>query len=329
MRRAVAKRDAFLLFAATADTPLRMRHLRNGRLARARHMTPGRPGAALLPDSRSCAPRSSNDSRRASRRRARARPSACRGAASRAGPGRRASVRGSTAWRRAWLIARFIDEAARFVWLDQPGKRPKTALGFDFDGASFSHRRRKVTFEVVTHSFGLEDDPALRRPASCALHRRRRRPGDEAAGLETMIRGLQAQHADDDALLAAALRCSTRCTPRFQERQHDASIRTHRSWRATARACAVTFRQAFGYWLQARLHQLRRAGRADRDHAPGAGRAAALDLGAALPARAQLLHGAARPRGAAARDLHRLADAPHLGRHRRRRPVRAAVARSS
>ena len=32
------------------------------------------------------------------------------------------------------------------------------------------------------------------------------------------------------------------------------------------------------------------------------------------------------PGGAATRDLHRLADAPHLGRHRRRRAVRAAVA---
>jgi hypothetical protein len=27
---------------------------------------------------------------------------------------------------------------------------------------------------------------------------------DEAAGVETIIRGLQAQHADDDALLAAS-----------------------------------------------------------------------------------------------------------------------------
>ena len=58
-----------------------------------------RPASALPPDSRSCAPRSSNDSLRASRHRARARPSACRGAASRAGPGRRASAPGSIALR--------------------------------------------------------------------------------------------------------------------------------------------------------------------------------------------------------------------------------------
>jgi chromate transporter len=77
---------------------------------------------------------------------------------------------------------------------------------------------------------------------------------------------------------------------------------------------------------EARLHQLRRPRRADRHHAPGAGGEAALDFRAAFPARPQLLHGAARPRGDPARHLHRLAAAPHLGRHRRRHPVRAAVA---
>ena len=78
---------------------------------------------------------------------------------------------------------------------------------------------------------------------------------------------------------------------------------------------------------EARLPQLRRPRRADRAHAPRAGRAPALDLREALPARAQLLHAAARPRGAAARDLHRLADAPHARRHRGGRALRPAVAR--
>src|SRR6266700_6054564 len=64
---------------------------------------------------------------------------------------------------------------------------------------------------------------------------------------------------------------------------------------------------------QARLRQLRRPDRADRDHAPGSGRAETLDLGEAFPARAQLLHGAAWTGGPAARHLYRLDDAPHLG----------------
>ena len=42
----------------------------------------------------------------------------------------------------------------------------------------------------------------------------------------------------------------------------------------------------------------------------------------AVPACAQLLHAVAGPRGAAARDLYRLADAPHAGRDHGRRPLR-------
>jgi hypothetical protein len=39
----------------------------------------------------------------------------------------------------AWLIKRFIDRKARFSWIDAPKDRPKGALGFDFDGADFTH----------------------------------------------------------------------------------------------------------------------------------------------------------------------------------------------
>src|SRR5438105_5566689 len=78
---------------------------------------------------------------------------------------------------------------------------------------------------------------------------------------------------------------------------------------------------------EARLRELRRPGRADRDHAPRACRASSLDLRAALPARAQLLHAAPRPRGATARDLHRLAPAWLPWRHRRGRALRRAIAR--
>src|SRR5439155_1361286 len=39
----------------------------------------------------------------------------------------------------AWLIRRFIDPRARFRWLRKPTDCPKTALGFDFDGAEFTH----------------------------------------------------------------------------------------------------------------------------------------------------------------------------------------------
>lgn len=106
----------------------------------------------------------------------------------------------------AWLVRRFIDRQPTFVWLADPKKRPRSALGYDFDGATFTHVGDRVTFEVVAESFGLLGDPALQRLG--ALVRCidvGGPPIDEAPGLEMLIRGLQARHADDDALLAAAL----------------------------------------------------------------------------------------------------------------------------
>lgn len=107
----------------------------------------------------------------------------------------------------AWLIRRFIDRHARFVWLAPKAKPPKSAMGFDFDGATFTHVAGKVTFEVIAASFGLDSDEALRRIGE-AVHYIDvgGAASDEAAGIEAMVRGLQAAHDDDDALLDAALR---------------------------------------------------------------------------------------------------------------------------
>jgi hypothetical protein len=106
----------------------------------------------------------------------------------------------------AWLILRFIDGSARFLWLDHPKKCPKAALGFDFDGARFTHVGDKVTFEVVSQTFGLDEDIGLRRMSELVhFIDVGGIPVDEAAGVETLVRGLQAQHTEDDALLKAAL----------------------------------------------------------------------------------------------------------------------------
>ena len=66
-------------------------------------------------------------------------------------------------------MLRFIDASARIAWLKPAGKPPKTALGFDFDGATFSHVAGKVTFEVIAASFGLDSDEALQK-IGAAVH---------------------------------------------------------------------------------------------------------------------------------------------------------------
>lgn len=105
----------------------------------------------------------------------------------------------------AWLIRRFVDPGARFVWLADPASPPADVLGFDFDGARFTHVGALVTFEVLIASFGLETDPRLQRLAR-AVHYLDTggMPVPEAAGLEAVLAGLREVHADDDALAQAA-----------------------------------------------------------------------------------------------------------------------------
>lgn len=107
----------------------------------------------------------------------------------------------------AWLIRRFIDRKASFLWLDDPKRCPKKALGFDFDGAAFTHIDGCVTFEVLAASFGLDADPALARIAA-AVHCLDVGgvPVAEAAGIEAVLAGARAAVADDDKLLVEASR---------------------------------------------------------------------------------------------------------------------------
>jgi hypothetical protein len=104
----------------------------------------------------------------------------------------------------AWLIRRFIDPAARFLWLDSPASCPKDALGFDFDHATFTHVDGKVTFEVLLASFGLKQ-AALHRIGALVhyLDTGGIQP-PEAAGIESVLAGLRETIQNDDQLLAMA-----------------------------------------------------------------------------------------------------------------------------
>ncbi len=102
----------------------------------------------------------------------------------------------------AWLIRRFIDPKAKFIWLKSPKDCPKRALGFDFDGAPFTHVDSKVTFEVLVASFGLHTDPALRRLAALVHYLDVGGiPVPEAAGFAAIVLGTRTLQPDDDALL--------------------------------------------------------------------------------------------------------------------------------
>ena len=105
----------------------------------------------------------------------------------------------------AWLIKRFIDTKAKFAWLDHPRVRPEGAIGFDFDGAEFTHVDSLVTFEVLVASFGLGEDQALASLGQ-AVHFLDTGgiPVGDATGLETILRGVKGKARDDDAVLIEA-----------------------------------------------------------------------------------------------------------------------------
>ena len=107
----------------------------------------------------------------------------------------------------AWLIKRFIDREAQFRWLEKPKDAPRRAVGFDYDGAQFTHMGDRVTFEVLQASFGLDADPALNR-LGAAVHFLDVGgiPVAEASGLEMVLRGARDAARGDDELVNAAAR---------------------------------------------------------------------------------------------------------------------------
>jgi hypothetical protein len=106
----------------------------------------------------------------------------------------------------AWLIKRYIDPDASFVWLDRPQDLPKRAVGFDFDGAEFTHVDTRVTFEVLLKSFGLDGDAALLKLAEVVHYLDvGGLPVSDAPGVGTMLTGARQRSRDDDQFLKHAL----------------------------------------------------------------------------------------------------------------------------
>lgn len=102
----------------------------------------------------------------------------------------------------AWLIRRFIDSSAHFLWLTSPDACPDGALGFDFDGAPFTHVDERVTFEVLLASFDLEKDPALVRLGAIVHALDVGGPAaPEAVGFEAVMAGTRQRVENDDQLL--------------------------------------------------------------------------------------------------------------------------------
>lgn len=109
-----------------------------------------------------------------------------------------------------WLVQRFIDRRAEFLYVPRDEvlaqARAREAVAYDIDGAPIGHVGEHCSFDALLAAFDLHD-PALERLARIVRGADTGRPelAPESASLLAVSRGLSLLHADDHAMLAAAL----------------------------------------------------------------------------------------------------------------------------
>lgn len=104
----------------------------------------------------------------------------------------------------AWLICRFIDPKAEFIFI--PGGTtdlPEGTEGFDIPGVKYSHYRGHCSFHTMVNSFRL-NDPVLERMARIVdeadtLQEIMLEPA--AAGLDAICQGLRLTSSSDTEAL--------------------------------------------------------------------------------------------------------------------------------
>ena len=103
----------------------------------------------------------------------------------------------------AWLIKRFIDPEATFVFA-VPAEFPAGAIPFDAPGVELSHHGEDCTFETLVKRAHLRDRRLVR--LAEIVHeadlRDGKYPHEEARGIDVAIRALLAAVSDDHQVLA-------------------------------------------------------------------------------------------------------------------------------
>ena len=105
----------------------------------------------------------------------------------------------------AWLIRRFIDRAAIFKFVSPKGyRRRESELRFDMFDGEYTHEGDRCTFEVLLDRFSL-DDPALHAIGEIVHDidlKDEKFNRAETAGVQSVITGIAAAHADDSERIA-------------------------------------------------------------------------------------------------------------------------------
>jgi hypothetical protein len=113
----------------------------------------------------------------------------------------------------AWLIRRFIDPGAEFVFVDDPDEVPADAIPFDMRGVELSHHGGDCSYETFLRRYELAD-PVLWEIAKI-VHEAdladERYDAPEAAGADVLLRGSRWCVTTTSCSRYRA-RCSTACT---------------------------------------------------------------------------------------------------------------------
>ena len=106
----------------------------------------------------------------------------------------------------AWLIRRFVDADAEFVFVDDPDEVPEDATPFDMRGVELSHHHGECSFEAVLRRHELRDPVlwAIARIVHEADLEDERYDAPEAAGLDALMRGLSMVRSDHEVLALSA-----------------------------------------------------------------------------------------------------------------------------
>src|SRR5437667_3984841 len=108
----------------------------------------------------------------------------------------------------AWLVRRFVNPKAKFIFGTEPSKHPK-ALPFDMADVEFSHHGDDCTFETLVKRFAIADKAVLRmaemvHDADLEDEKFQR---DECLGINVVLGGWARTKMSDGELLAKGMDC--------------------------------------------------------------------------------------------------------------------------
>jgi hypothetical protein len=105
----------------------------------------------------------------------------------------------------AWLVRRFIDPAAEFLFVTDPDEVPADATAFDMRGVELSHHGGDCSFETILRRYELQDPVLwdLARIVHEADLADDRYDAPEAPGLDVVLRGLSMVASDQEVIALA------------------------------------------------------------------------------------------------------------------------------